>query len=150
MSAIVDDSELEAITIELITDPDEEHSIAKAKGPAASKLVQDFIDCTHWRHLKNSGRGIAGRSSASFDLQAFQYLPCDDFPDLTGFPPSVRVGIHVYDVDVSIPAFERLMLRFLRLAIDRANISRNEVLKEEWWPQFLADVDTLERRVRSV
>jgi len=62
-------------------------------------------------------------------------------------------GVEVYcplgDVLVSLPAFERLMARFLHAIVASVTGTQAPAAREPWWPAFMAIAGQIEQRAAS-
>ncbi len=63
-------------------------------------------------------------------------------------------GVQVYnpafgEIYLSIPAFERLMVRYFRTHIAIVEKEQNVMRNEPWWPQYIRNTNLIEQRVLS-
>lgn len=87
---------------------------------------------------------ILDRTGADSNGAGFNY---DDQEN----PGSNEVTIHWDDLTatLSVSAFEKLMLRFMRTVIDAEEQRRSALTQKPWWPELIAGVEKLAARVRS-
>ncbi|HEX4706026.1 MAG TPA: hypothetical protein VH352_28170 [Pseudonocardiaceae bacterium] len=90
--------------------------------------------------------GVADREGIGKDESGFRY-PTDELDP--GEEPFDDVDVYnpLGAVFVSIPAFERLMARYLRCLATVATATHDAVIDAPWWPDFLGAVDIIEARV---
>jgi hypothetical protein len=146
MTTLLDDSLIAAIQLRPRTP---NAWIVSAEAPKEALAVKMYIELMRWRDLKSISDGLLKRSSGGGEAHSFIYLPHEDYLELPVSEPCVLVDAFTEFVYLSVRAFDALMLRFMRAAIEVAIKEKNDVLKEPWWPDVLAAADALEQRARE-
>ena len=120
-------------------------SVGVVSGPPAAGPVTITLKAFPWVALPNAARGVSRGVGMDMDDAGFSY-PGDLAPDEEPVD-----GVLVYnplgEATVSIPAFERLMLRYFRALITGAERLHDSVVEEPWWPEFVAATEEIEGRV---
>ena len=97
------------------------------------------------RYWLGLSRAVGNQWGRSVNDSGFRY-PTDELDP--GEEPFEGVEMYVVEnvIYVDLEAFERVMLRFFKAAIESAVTKNDPVLQEEWWPEFLQNVARVEER----
>ncbi len=145
MPQIVPDADIDDIRIAATPSNSPTRSIGGLAGPPSTDIVTDVLDAFGWSSLLSLVRAVQLRSSVDKDGVGFRY-PTDELdPDEEPFH-SVRVYNPIDEVSVAVPAFDRLMGRYLRTLVAGAQATHDQVLDEPWWPGFVDLTEEIERR----
>lgn len=139
------DELLDSIVVEPVASGHRDRSVGVITGPAAAWPVTVTLKAFPWVAQPNAARGVARGVGMEMDDAGFSY-PGDLDPD-----EEPVNGVLVYNplgrATVSVAAFERLMLRYFRALIAGAERFHDSVIREPWWPEFVAATEEIEARV---
>lgn len=148
-SEVIEDALLDAIVIRPFPDRSPLESLVRAIGApeviAATNLLYSF---GRPRSLLDFATGVLEQSGVASNDTAFFYPTVGlDFGE--GLYPGVLVHDPLEQIYARPPAFERLAARFFREVINVATRQRDPMIRQEWWPEFVAAVGQIEQRVDS-
>jgi hypothetical protein len=113
--------------------------------PAGHWLTASIVQQVSWFSLRFCADAVAQRHGFGLEEAGFEY-PTDLEHGEDPFE-----GVRMYALDdemfVSTDAFDRLMLRFFDQMTELASRRVPAVTAESWWPEYLASVDAVRRRV---
>jgi len=142
------DAVVDAITTEPVRVNRVDRSVGLITGPREAKVPIAVFNVIGWRDVLYLASGVRDREGIDKDDAGFLY-PGDELDP--GEKPFQDVDVYnpIDEVFVSIPAFERLAARYFRALIDGAQRIDDPVLREPWWPEFVAATEEIEGRVAS-
>lgn len=92
--------------------------------------------------------GVHDREGIATDNTGFRY-PTDELDP--GEEP--LEGVEIYnplgEVQVTISAFEHLMVRYFRALITEAKKHNDSVIQQSWWCEFVVTTEQIEERLRQ-
>jgi hypothetical protein len=123
-------------------------AIGVIEGPDELRVLKSLLDFPSWSEMMYVASGVRDREGIGADGTGFRY-PTDELDP--GEEP--LEGMDVYsplgEVQVSVPAFERLMARYFRALITGAERHRDPVIRASWWPDFVKATVQIEDRLRQ-
>lgn len=148
MTALATDRSVDDVVIEPLDAPDSLSLTGPIQGPRELLALTSALQSLAWpNNLMYVAMGVRDHEGIGIDGTGFRY-PADLDPWEERFD-----GVEVYsplgDVYVSLPAFERLMARFLHAVIVGSTRTQAPVVRESWWPEFVAAVEQIEQRMVS-
>jgi len=115
--------------------------------PAGHWLTASILQQISWFALGYLAAAVAQQHGFGVEEAGLEY-PTDREPDEDTFE-----GVRMYALDqemfVSSAAFDRLMLRYFEQMTEIATRDNLAVTAESWWPEYLANVDVVRRRVHE-
>jgi hypothetical protein len=124
------------------------HSAGEILGPRELKVLMSSLDFFSWSQMPYVAAGVLDREGIGINGTGFRY-PTDELDP--GEEP--LEGVEVYnplgEIQVTIPAFERLMARYFRALIMGAEEHNAAVTQQSWWPEFVRTTEKIEQRVVS-
>jgi hypothetical protein len=147
MTHLVKDADVDSISIKQATTGRPYHPSIEISGPAHLAVLTDTLDYFTWSMLPYVIGGLSDRSACGIDGTGFRY-PGELDPGEEPFE-----GVNVYnplgELYVSIPAFERLMSRYLGALIKVAEEREPSVMQQPWWPDLVSTGEELTRRLAA-
>jgi hypothetical protein len=147
--AFLPDEVVDAISVEPDTVPHKLiRGVGRITGPEAALPVITTLESLGWADLMYAAEGVQDRQGIDTNDVGFWY-PNDALD--WGDDPFDGVEVHnpLWEILVTMPAFERLMARFFRALIVGAERSSDSVTGEPWWPRFTDIIEMIERRVSA-
>jgi hypothetical protein len=115
--------------------------------PAGHWLTASILQQISWFALRYCAAAVAEQHGFGLEEAGLEY-PTDREPDEDAFE-----GVRMYALDqemfVSSGAFDRLMLRYFDQMTEIAAHDNPAVTAEPWWPEYLASVEMVRRRVHE-
>ncbi len=146
---VIEDAALDEITIGSPAHPSFDDSIVGIDGPLeVMPAVNLLIFLGRQRSLPKFASGVMHQSGFAINDTAF-YYPTDGLEFGEGPYPGVLIHDPLDQIYAHPLAFERLAARFFRAVIDAATRQHDPMLRQEWWPEFVATVGQIEQRVAS-
>jgi len=142
------DQVIDAIRTEPVAVNKFDRSVGLITGPDDAVVPVTTFEVLGWRDVPAFANGVRRRSSIGIDDAGFRYPGSDLDPGEEPFD-DVDVYNPVGEVFVSVPAFERLAARYFRALIEGAQRIDDPVLRQPWWPEFVAATEEIEGRVAS-
>ncbi|MEH2048834.1 hypothetical protein [Nostoc sp.] len=146
MSNLIKDKLVDSIVIELSQDEDLLKLMVQITEPKELLILTSSLNFFGWSDLLYIASGVGDQEGVGVDGTGFRY-PTDELDP--GEKP--LEGVEVYnplgEVQVSIPAFERLMLRYFRTLISEAKKLNNPIVEQPWWKEFVAITKKIEQRL---
>jgi hypothetical protein len=148
MTEPLPDELVDSIVVESAATGRPARGVGIVTGPAAAGPVTITLKAFGWGDIPDAARAVTLGVGMSADDAGFRYPGEDLDPDEE---PSDGVQVHnpLGEATVSVPAFERLMLRYFRALITGAERLHDSVIEEPWWPEFVAATEEIEGRVSS-
>jgi len=142
------DDIIDSIVIEPVASGLLGRSVGIVRGPATAGPVIITLKAFGWEAMPYAARAVTRGVGMSYDDAGFRY-PGEDLDP--GEEPFDGVQVHnpLGEATVSIPAFERLMLRYFRALITGAERLHDSVVEEAWWPEFVTLTNEWERRLAA-
>ena len=123
--------------------------------PEHERIVRSFLSIGNWDDVLFMAEGVYERKSRSMDLRAFAY-PVDNLkttdPDYAIF---VFEGVNICDgafeyINLSEPAFTRLMAQLFNVLISGATRTQLPVIHEDWWERFVELAGDISQRAQHL
>lgn len=115
--------------------------------PAGHWLTASILQQISWFALRYCAAAVAQQHGFGLEEAGFEY-PTDLEPD-----EEVFEGVRMYALDeeifVSAAAFDRFMLRYFEQMNEIATHEDPPVTTEPWWPEYLASVEVIRKRVHE-
>lgn len=115
--------------------------------PEGHWITASVLQSISWFALRYCAQAVVQQHGFSDDESGVEY-PTDLDPDEDTFE-----GVRMYSFDqemfVSAAAFDRLMLRYFEQMKEIATHQDLPVLAEPWWPEYLANVEVVRKRVHE-
>ncbi len=143
------DNVVDAISIDPAAAPHRViRSVGVVTGPDAALPVITTLESFGWDSLLYAAEGVRDREGIGENGVGFRYPD-----DALNWGEEPGEGVEVYnplwEVTVSVDAFERLMARFFRSLIAGAEAAGDPVVREPWWPELSAIAAKIEQRAAS-
>ncbi len=146
---VIEDTALDKITIGPPAHPSFDDSIVGIDGPLeVMPAVNLLISLGRPRSLPKFASGVMHQSGFAINDTAF-YYPTDGLEFGEGLYPGVLIHDPLDQIYARPPVFERLAARFFREVINVATRRRDPTIQQPWWPEFVATVGQIERRVAA-
>ncbi len=143
MNKLVSDQSIDSIKISP-TDSTEALRLLQIQGSPELLVLTSALNFFNQSEMGQIASAILNREGIGIDGTGFRY-PTDVEP---GEEP--LEGVEIYnplgEIQVSIPAFERLMARYLRTLITEAKIV-GFIAKQTFWTEFVSMAEKIEQRV---
>ncbi|MBD2354459.1 hypothetical protein H6G41_07430 [Tolypothrix sp. FACHB-123] len=144
MNGQIDDAVIDALTVEW----DDQNSPPKpyiANVPPEARVIRDFLNTPFWgNRIRFIFSGVLERSGRISDESGFLF-PEDLEPGDEPFD-----GVQMFDpldtITLSDGAFDRLMSRYFRVVLDRAESLNLPITQEPWWGAFADATVQIEQR----
>jgi hypothetical protein len=145
----VADEVVDAISVEPAPVPHKLfRSVGRILGPEAALPVITTLESLGWDSLMDAAGGVLDREGIGENGVGFRYPN-----DALNWGEEPGDGVEVYnplwEVVVSVQAFERLMARFFRALITGAESTADAVTGASWWPDFVTMTERIEERTAS-
>lgn len=145
MSRLVADQLVDRIKTSPACNPESLHPVQLQGEPELVVLVSTlgFFNLDEISYLASA---ILEQEGISIDGTGFRY-PTDELDSREAPLEGVEVYNPLGGVQVSIPAFERLIARYLRTLITEVDNSNSSITKQTSWPDVVLMTEKIEQRV---
>lgn len=148
MRTVIPDALVDSLAIEPASAGHPAHVTGDVEGAEELRILKGTLDYFGWSLMMYLASGVRDREGIGADGTGFRY-PTDELdPGEEPFD-----GVDVYnplgEVLVGVSAFERLMARYFRALIVGAERHRDPVVRQSWWPEFVAATELIERRLQQ-
>ncbi|MEB3294602.1 MAG: hypothetical protein VKJ24_15710 [Synechococcales bacterium] len=145
MNHLIKDSLVEGILIGTDKHESSLKVVTQISEPKELLILTSSLSFFSLSDLLYIASGVRDQEGIGIDGTGFRY-PTDELdPD-----EEPLEGVQVYnplgEVQISIPAFERLMLRYFSTLISEAEQHHNPVVDQHWWNDFVRMTKIIEQR----
>ncbi|MBW4448469.1 MAG: hypothetical protein KME38_16780 [Spirirestis rafaelensis WJT71-NPBG6] len=146
MSNLIKDSLVDSISLGTPSSVSSLKLITQISEPKELLILTSSLNFFSWSDLLYVASGVRDQEGVGIDGTGFRY-PTDELDP--GEEP--LEGVEVYnplgEVQMSIPAFERLMLRYFRTIMSEAEKHNHPIVEQSWWKEFVVITEKIEQRL---
>ena len=135
MRNFLDDSQVDAITIEWLSEPARTRASVADDTPHA-RLLRGFFSLGHWMALDFFAQGVLARAGREVNDSGFRF-PGDDGEAAPDGPLRVTIYNPFESAALSEAAFVRVMARLFHAIVEGATRTHDELTRALWWPRFV-------------
>lgn len=118
------------------------------KGSEEVLVITSTLGFFSWSEMNYIASGVHDGEGIGIDGTGFRY-PTDELDPGEELLEGVEIYNPLGEVQISISAFEHLMVRYFRELIKEAEKGNESATQESWWSEFLSITEEIEERLQE-
>lgn len=145
MSKLIADESVDSINV-VPTEAEKSSRLIEIKGASELLVLTSTLGFFNESEMGYVASGVLARQGIGTNGTGFRY-PTDELEPEEDPLEGVEVYNPLGEIQVSIPAFERLMSRYFRAFISEAEKRKLPIVDKPGWTEFVSAIEKIEKRI---